>query len=781
MKTSNEKCPVVLTIEDEKSVRDSFRLYLEDYDYVVLEAENGREGLELFERDKPDLVLLDLRMPEVDGLDVLSTVRELSPDTPVIVVSGAGMIKDAVKALQLGAWDYLLKPIEDLSILRHSVEVALERARLIQENRAYQEHLEKEVAKRTAALKQTAELLQESEEKYRLLVENANEAIFVAQDGMIKFFNPKTIEISSYSREELDSKPFAEIIHPDDREMVVKSYLKRLQGEDLPHVYSFRIIDKRGDTIWVEINAIMITWEGKPATLNFLSDTTERVQAEYMLRESEAKFRNIVESSPMGMHMYLLEEAGKLVFIGANPAADRILGVDNKQFMGKTIEEAFPTLTETEVPEVYRKAAAEGISWSTEQINYEENQISGAYEVYAFQTSPGRMVALFLDITDRKQAEEKINRQVEQLEALHTIDGAIASNVELNYILEVLVKQIKTQLTVDATSILLHEIPTQTLVCAAGDGFYTQNFQGTRIRIGTDYAGRVALDRRTIHIPDLSEIDPSLKDFSASITEENFVTYFGVPLIAKGELKGVLQLFHRHAIEPDQDWWGFLDILARQSAIAIDNATLFDNLQRSNLEITLAYDSTLEGWARGLELRDKETEGHSQRVTELTFNLARAIGVPKDKLIYVRRGALLHDIGKMGIPDAILQKPGPLSSDEWEIMHQHPVYAFELLSSVSYLSPALEIPYCHHEKWDGNGYPRGLRGEHIPLAARVFAVVDVWDALLSARSYREAWSEEQTLEYLQDQSGKHFDPQVVEAFMKIVEDKTMNQFRDIIV
>jgi putative nucleotidyltransferase with HDIG domain len=165
--------------------------------------------------------------------------------------------------------------------------------------------------------------------------------------------------------------------------------------------------------------------------------------------------------------------------------------------------------------------------------------------------------------------------------------------------------------------------------------------------------------------------------------------------------------------------------MAGQAAIAIDNAALFDDLQRSNTELTLAYDTTLEGWARALELRDKETEGHTQRVTEMTLRLATAMGVPEAELVHVRRGALLHDIGKMGIPDSILLKPGPLSESEWEIMRMHPVYAYEMLSPIGYLRSALDIPYCHHEKWDGSGYPRGLAGEQIPLHARIFAVADV--------------------------------------------------------
>jgi len=194
------------------------------------------------------------------------------------------------------------------------------------------------------------------------------------------------------------------------------------------------------------------------------------------------------------------------------------------------------------------------------------------------------------------------------------------------------------------------------------------------------------------------------------------------------------------------------------------NAELFRNLQQSNLDLASAYDATLEGWVRALDLRDKETEGHTQRVTEATMLLAGAMGLNNGQAIHVRRGALLHDIGKIGIPDRILLKTGPLTDDEWDIMRRHPTYAYQMLAPITYLRGALDIPYCHHEKWDGTGYPQALKNQEIPLAARVFAVIDVWDALAFDRPYRAAWPKHKVFAYIGQQSGKHFDPKVVEAF-----------------
>ena len=190
-------------------------------------------------------------------------------------------------------------------------------------------------------------------------------------------------------------------------------------------------------------------------------------------------------------------------------------------------------------------------------------------------------------------------------------------------------------------------------------------------------------------------------------------------------------------------------------------------LREANQQLLAAYEATIEGLSHALDLRDRETEGHSRRVTELTVKLAKALGISGDEIMHIRRGALLHDMGKIGIPDAILHKPAKLNDEEWGIMRKHPQLAYDMLYPIEYLRPALEIPLNHHEKWDGSGYPHGLKGEDIPIVARLFAVVDVWDALTSDRPYRPAWSEEEAATYIRQESGRHFDPQVVDLFFKI--------------
>ncbi len=332
----------------------------------------------------------------------------------------------------------------------------------------------------------------------------------------------------------------------------------------------------------------------------------------------------------------------------------------------------------------------------------------------------------------------------------------------------------------DSASIAMGDQYELEIVCGRGlpDGY---PLIGRRFRHSDNLASPITLQKPIIFTDAQTEAE-----FERWEGTDYIRGWIGIPLIAYNRVIGHIGLDSRTVGGFGEHHGELAQTLANQAAMAIENARLYeseqrrrmenarllDDLQLSNLELSLAYDITLEGWGRALEMRDKETHGHTRRVTELTLRLARKMGIPESEITAIRRGVLLHDIGKMGVSDAILRKPGPLSPEEWIEMRKHPQYAYDLLYPIAYLRSSIDIPYCHHEKWDGSGYPRGIEGEEIPLVARIFSVVDVWDAVLHDRPYLNAWSEEQAVAYIQMESGAFFDPKVVEAFLEIIEEDT---------
>ncbi len=493
-----------------------------------------------------------------------------------------------------------------------------------------------------------------------------------------------------------------------------------------------------------------------------------RQQAEQELRRSDERFRLTVEGV-RDYAIFMLDTGGHI--INWNIGAERIFGYPAADIIGQHISRFYSNgdsehrLPERALERAWQKGRYEEEGWRRRR---DGTQFWADVIVTALYDGDVRrgFVEVARDITERRQAQEEIGRQVERLGALRAIEMAISSSLDLRVTLSIILDQVTAQLQVDAADVLLLNRSSQVLEYAASRGFRSRAISATRIRVGEGMAGRAALDRELVAVHNLEEDGASLQRPGVLATEQ-FVSYYAAPLVAKGQTKGVLEIFHRAPLNPDQGWLEFLQALVGQAAIAIDNASLFDDVQRSNMELMVAYNATIEGWSRALDLRDRETEGHTQRVTEEALNLARGMGLNENELVHLRRGALLHDIGKMGIPDRILLKPGRLNGEEWDVMRRHPVYAYEWLSPIVFLAPSLDIPYCHHEKWNGSGYPRGLRGEEIPLAARIFSVVDVWDALTSNRPYRQAWPEDQVKHYLRQQVGTQFDGRVIEAFLDL--------------
>lgn len=350
------------------------------------------------------------------------------------------------------------------------------------------------------------------------------------------------------------------------------------------------------------------------------------------------------------------------------------------------------------------------------------------------------------------------------MKSLRDIDVSIVNYLDLNQILNVVLDQVISRLYVDAADIYLIDYDSMMMQYVLGKGYNTEAVPHSSIELE-----RGLFDLEKLMNNCCSVSIPPFEEHVARLAQEGLTRHYKVPLIAKGKLLGIMEIFCQKPFPQEEEWYEFLNMLANQTAIAIETSRLFNDLKRSNMELISAYDATIEGWSHALDLRDKETEGHSHRVTEMTLRLAKMLGLNDEELVNVRRGALLHDIGKMGIPDSILLKPGPLNPEEWIIMKKHPLYSYNLLSPIEHLHPALDIPYSHHERWDGTGYPRGLKGEEIPLVARIFAVVDVWDALNSDRPYRKAWSQEKIKDYIISYSGVYFDPEVVGLFLKMMD------------
>lgn len=649
----------ILFVDDLEQNRYLVRSLLGADGYEMLEAANGSEALELAHRTRPDLIISDILMPQMDGFALCRACKrdEELRDIPFVFYTATYTDpRDEALALQLGAARFIIKTIEnnDFVAIIHDVLQAQEKGQLtapapsLEEEtdfyRLYNQALIRKLEDKMLDLERINRKLSTSEERFRRLAEDAPDLIFryefVPRRGFT-YLSPAATAITGYTPEELYADPElgSRLIHPDDRPL----WEDAVRADPLTRQpLTLRWVHKDGQIVWTE-----------------------------------------QRNAP------IFNEAGEPI-------------------------------------------AIEGI---------------------------------VRDITVRIESERRIQRQLEHVSALREIDLAIMSSFDLKLTITILLEQIAEQLGADAADCLRIEADPGTLEYIGGRGFLTNTIEYARSRVANSLPGRAVINRSAVYISDLST-QPDYAPLTKNWHDEGFVGYYALPLIAKGEVKGVLEIFQRSRLDANSEWLSFLESMAQQATIAIDNATLFSSLDRANRELSLAYEATLEGWSRALDLRDKETEGHSERVTQMTLQLARAYGMSEAELVHVRRGALLHDIGKMGVPDRILLKSGPLTDEDWAIMRKHPTFAYELLSPIRYLRAALDIPYCHHEKWDGSGYPRGLKGEQIPPAARIFAVIDVWDALLSNRPYRSAWSPEQARDYIRAQAGIHFDPDVVEACLK---------------
>lgn len=659
--------------------------------------------------------------------------------------------------------------------------------------------------------------LEESELRFRRAVMNMPTPVMIhAEDGEIITLNDSWVEISGYRREELPTLSDWIANAYGENDDSVRSVIAKLFALEGPlDEGEFIVRTREGERrVWEFRSAPLGRLpDGRKSVISMGMDTTQRKQAERERESFYERIRALREIDKLIMSSLDMEEVlgrvtselsrvmqydsmsvmlidnGTLEIIAGQgfENLDEIIGLrfpNEPDYPNYDVIQGVQPVTSTQISKDYPKftqplredLSTHVKSWLGVPLISQDGVI-GMFAIDRIKRKAftEEDIQIAMEFANRAaiaihnaQLYERTGEQLEKLSVLRNIDSVITSSLNLDEVLPVLLRQIKAGLAVDAAAVLLFDDDKGELRFEAGIGFKIQPTTDRLIPLGRGYAGKVARDGEPVFVAEMDYREGG-SAYPVNLAREGFISFCALPMIAKGKLLGVLELFHRKRLLLDENWKAFAETLTWQAAIAVDDILMFTALEQANQNLKQAYDATIQGWAKALELRDQETEGHSQRVVALTLALAKEFfGFEGEALRDIRRGVLLHDIGKMAVPDEILRKPGPLTEAEWEVMRQHPVDAYDMLKGIDYLEPALWIPHYHHERWNGAGYPEGLSGEDIPIEARIFAIVDVWDALNSDRPYRDAWPRQEVIAYLQKQSGKEFDPAVVDAFMVLI-------------
>ena len=508
----------------------------------------------------------------------------------------------------------------------------------------------------------------------------------------------------------------------------------------------------------------------KTALLKAITDEIglfiERNDAEKLAGELQERYERIFN----GVQDVIVLESFNGDILDINDRACVMYGYERDVLIGKNIRE----LIKEDIPVIRFPGIKEGEYYNPELYESIHKRSDGTYfpvELSGHKFVLGDsnyLITVIRDITERKKSEEAITNSLKRLTTLHNIERTINTTLDLDLSLNLILGEIHRALELDACNLLIFNKELNILEYKNQIGFFLDVLHSTSLRPGQGLAGKTALEREPTLLPVLS--DEVRCDFlKYLVKKEGFNAYFAFPLLAKGKLMGVLEIMHRKAFYPDTDWINFANILSEQIANAIDSGLMFQDVTRTNFQLRTAYDLTLKKIAVLLTRQNINDENHVDNVALKTVELAERLNVSGEQLNKIYRGAVLHDIGEAAIPNTMMTQPRTFSSQEKEIIRKHPLIAAEILSDVPYLKQVMDIPLYHHERWDGSGYPYGLSGELIPFAARIFAVVDVWDALCSDRPWRKAWPKTEAIDYIKSNHGTLFDPQVVNAFLKMVE------------
>ena len=646
------------------------------------------------------------------------------------------------------------------------------------------------------------ESLRESESSYRGLFNSVAEAIYIQdRDGHFLDVNEGAIHMYGYMREEVIGRTPAFLAAPGKNNLDVINHALQLAFAGKPQQFEFWGLRKSGEVFPKEVRVYKGNYFGQDVVIALAQDITARKQAEQSLQRRLKEITILHNLARASILVNTIDELVELVTqeVGNSFSPDNF-GIlfldDSKKVLRAHLSYQGITESNIEIPELEKSisgmVAISGKPRCIGDVRQETAYMEFTADIRSELCVPIKTGELTIGVinVESKQLEffsddderllltiasqmaiaierirlfnsERERRQ--EAETLRQATAALSTSLDLDHVLKSILTSLKQVVPYDSASVFLLEEDHLRITIAQGIDNAEEIF-GKTFPANDPIFQEIQASGHSIILAD-AQADPRFKGWGGTSYIQGWMI---VPLITRGKVIGAITLDNRKKSAYSQEAGILAQAFAHQAAAAIDNARLFEGMQRSLEELNLAYESTIEGWSKAMDLRDRETEGHTLRVTRMTTELAQALGITGEDLVHIRRGALLHDIGKMGVPDRILLKPDRLKEEELVLMRRHPQYAYDMLSPVSYLHPALAIPYSHHEHWDGSGYPQGLKGEEIPLAARLFAVVDVWDALTSDRPYRPAWTIKEATTYIRGLSGIHFDPDIIDKFMEIL-------------
>jgi PAS domain S-box-containing protein/putative nucleotidyltransferase with HDIG domain len=579
-------------------------------------------------------------------------------------------------------------------------------------------------------------------------------AVVDLKDRTIRSLNLAFAAMHGYSLDELSGRSLLEVLAPEYYRQTNQTIRQAAQKGHI--MFETLHLHKDGSTF--EVRADVTVMKDNPNSLLYRIIPPGLDRKQNQIENDPARLLKVIDKVEESVMVTNLK--GEIVYV--NPFFEKISGYLLGEVYGKN-----PRFLKSRYqhPSIYKNIWDTIIAGGTWRGTFINRRKDGSFfqeeaTIFPVRDDTGHVInfaAVKRDVTDHIQREN-------EMEAISSLSSALRIAYDRDEMFPVVLEQIMNLMKVRAACLAMVDPVTNTIIIEQSTGDFSFD-NSLHISILQDLSAGIIKSGQPYYADDIDPHAGSTMRSCIKIT----LAMAGIPLVAQNETFGVLWVIRHHEINKNE--FPLLSLLGNIVAIAISRAKLHNQTLNFAQDLAQAYEATIEGWARALEIRDKETEGHARRVADLTLELARQLGLTNGDLINMRRGALLHDIGKMAIPDNVLLKPGPLNSDEWTIMRRHPIIAKELLGPIAQLQPALDIPYYHHEKFDGSGYPLGLKQNEIPLAARIFTVVDVWDALCSNRPYRAAWPEDMVKTYIRAQTGKQFDPIVVDAFFQVIQDR----------